>query len=55
MQWCLVNQVIAGFWVLSIVGSWCNFLTLFYMGSIMGLLIFIFFPLFSSSKFLILT
>ncbi|CAI9768872.1 unnamed protein product [Fraxinus pennsylvanica] len=24
-------QVVAGLWVLSIVGSWCNFLTLFYI------------------------
>ena len=25
-------QVIAGLWFLSIVGNWCNFLTLFYVG-----------------------
>lgn len=25
------SQVIAGLWVLSCVGSWCNFLTLFYI------------------------
>jgi hypothetical protein len=29
----LFHQVIAGLWVLSIVGSWCNFLTLFYIGN----------------------
>lgn len=28
---CVCYQVIAGLWVLSIVGSWCNFLTLFYI------------------------
>ncbi|XP_041001905.1 reticulon-like protein B5 [Juglans microcarpa x Juglans regia] len=27
--------VIAGFWVLSIVGSWCNFLTLFYISFVL--------------------
>ncbi|KAJ4954944.1 hypothetical protein NE237_011727 [Protea cynaroides] len=27
--------VIAGLWVLSIVGSWCNFLTLFYIGFVL--------------------
>lgn len=27
------TQVIAGLWVLSIVGTWCNFLTLFYIGN----------------------
>ncbi|CAN1300492.1 Reticulon-like protein B1, partial [Linum perenne] len=30
--------VIAGLWFLSIVGSWCNFLTLFYIGNLLGLL-----------------
>lgn len=25
--------MIAGLWVLSIVGNWCNFLTLFYIGN----------------------
>ena len=29
----LFHQVTAGLWVLSIVGSWCNFLTLFYIGN----------------------
>lgn len=29
----LVFQVIAGLWVLSIFGSCCNFLTLFYIGN----------------------
>lgn len=28
----LYFQVIAGLWVLSVVGNWCNFLTLFYIG-----------------------
>uniref|UniRef100_A0A803R9U6 Reticulon-like protein n=1 Tax=Cannabis sativa TaxID=3483 RepID=A0A803R9U6_CANSA len=28
-------MIIAGFWVLSIVGSWCNFLTLFYIAVIL--------------------
>jgi hypothetical protein len=28
VYWC---QVIAGLWVMSIVGSWCHFLTLFYI------------------------
>ncbi|MBA0558758.1 hypothetical protein Golob_015763 [Gossypium lobatum] len=28
-----IVQVIAGFWILSIVGSWCNFATLFYIGT----------------------
>lgn len=27
--------VIAGLWVISIVGSWCNFLTLFYIGFVL--------------------
>ncbi|XP_062090557.1 reticulon-like protein B5 [Humulus lupulus] len=28
-------MIIAGFWILSIVGSWCNFLTLFYIAVIL--------------------
>ncbi|MBA0794347.1 hypothetical protein Gohar_018684 [Gossypium harknessii] len=28
-------SVIAGLWVLSIVGSWCNFLTLFYIAFVL--------------------
>ena len=28
----VIYQVIAGLWVVSIVGNWCNFLTLFYIG-----------------------
>lgn len=34
----LVDQVIAGFWVLSIIGGWCNFVTLFYIGNSIVLL-----------------
>ncbi|KAK5777714.1 hypothetical protein PVK06_045681 [Gossypium arboreum] len=37
-------SVIAGLWVLSIVGSWCNFLTLFYIGIEVSFICFVFFP-----------
>lgn len=33
VNFILLGQVVAGLWVLSIVGSWCNFLTLFYISN----------------------
>jgi hypothetical protein len=32
----VTNKVIAGLWILSVVGNWSNFLTLFYIGNLMG-------------------
>lgn len=31
-----IFQAIAALWVLSVVGSWCNFVTLFYIGNYIG-------------------
>nr|KJB52212.1 hypothetical protein B456_008G250900 [Gossypium raimondii] len=40
-------SVIAGLWILSIVGSWCNFLTLFYIGIEVSFICFVFSPLYT--------
>lgn len=47
---CFGYQVIAGLWVLSVVGNWCNFLTLFYICKDLFYLLAIFYKLIENGR-----